>query len=120
MTPFGKKIRQLRKARNINQKQMAADLSISPAYLSALEHGHRGKPSWAMVQKVIHYFELIWDEAEEIENLARLSHPRIIVDTSGLSPETTVFVNELAQKIQSLPLKKIKELSEILARKDNK
>ncbi len=117
MTPFGKKIRALRKNKGINQKQMAADLDVSPAYLSALEHGHRGQPTWAMVQRVIGYFNLIWDDAEEIEQLARLSHPRITVDTSGLSAEAVTLVNHLARNIRTLPPAKITELLVTLDRK---
>lgn len=114
MTPFGKKIRELRKNKGVNQKQMARDMDVSPAYLSALEHGHRGQPNWAMVQYVIRYFDLIWDDAEEIEQLARLSHPRITVDTSGLSVEAVVLVNQLAGKIRTLSPECIKELLGVL------
>lgn len=117
MTPFGQKIRQLRKDRGLNQKQMAAGLGVSPAYLSALEHGHRGRPSWAIVQKIISYFHLIWDDAEEVEELARLSNPKITVDTAGLSVEAVVFINQLSQKIGHLSAEKICELSDILNRK---
>ncbi|PCI52020.1 MAG: transcriptional regulator [Alphaproteobacteria bacterium] len=111
MTPFGKKIRELRKNKGVNQKQMAADLDVSPAYLSALEHGHRGQPTWAMIQRVISYFNLIWDDAEEIEQLARLSHPRITLDTSGLSVEAVTLVNRLARKIRGLSPAQIAALS---------
>lgn len=76
MTPFGEKVRELRKERGISQKLMAKKLAISPAYLSALEHGHRGRPSWALIQQIISFFNIIWDEAEELENLARISHPK--------------------------------------------
>ena len=41
MTPFGAKLRELRKARGITLKEMAESLEISSAYLSALEHGKR-------------------------------------------------------------------------------
>ncbi len=119
MTPFGKKIRELRKSKSINQKQMAADLDVSPAYLSALEHGHRGQPTWAMVQRVISYFDLIWDDAEEIEQLARLSHPRITVDSSGLSAEAVALVNQLARKIRSLSPSRIATMSELLDRQED-
>ncbi|MBT4940441.1 MAG: helix-turn-helix transcriptional regulator, partial [Rhodospirillaceae bacterium] len=44
MTPFGKRVRELRAAKNIQLKQMAEDLHVSSAYLSALEHGNRGRP----------------------------------------------------------------------------
>lgn len=114
MTPFGKKIRELRKIKGINQKQMAADLEVSPAYLSALEHGHRGRPTWAMVQHVIRYFDLIWDDAEEIEQLARLSHPRLMVDTSGLSADSVALVNKLARKIRNLSPARIAQLATLL------
>ncbi len=119
MTPFGRKIRLLRKGRGINQKKMAADIGVSPAYLSALEHGHRGQPSWAMVQRIIGYFNLIWDDAEEIEQLARLSHPRLVVDTAGLLPEAVTLVNQLAQKIRRLSPERIAKLTEILEEKED-
>ena len=114
MTPFGQKIRQLRKEKNISQKKMAEDLAISPAYLSALEHGHRGQPTWALVQKIIVYFELIWDDAEEIEQLARQSKPRVMIDTSGLSPEAVILAHNLSGKISDLTPDQIMELNDFL------
>src|SRR5690606_4934650 len=96
MTPFGLRVRGLRKSRSITLKQMAADLDISAAYLSALEHGHRGRPSWSLVAQICDYFNIIWDEAEELQRLASLSHPKVTVDTSGLSPLATEYANLLA------------------------
>jgi transcriptional regulator with XRE-family HTH domain len=61
MTPFGREIRRLRAARGLSQKQMARDIGVSAAYLSALEHGHRGQPSWELLQRIIGYFNVIWD-----------------------------------------------------------
>lgn len=103
MTPFGEKIRQMREDRGLTQAEMAAALHISAAYLSALEHGRRGRPSWSLVQRVISYFNVIWDEAEDLEALARVSHPRVTVDTSGLHPKATAFVNRLSREIGQLP-----------------
>ena len=102
MTPFGARMRELRRARGITQAQMAAALNVSAPYLSALERGRRGRPSWALVQGVISFLGVIWDDAEEIESLARLSHPKITIDTSGLSPRATELANRLSQKIASL------------------
>ena len=102
MTPFGDRIRRLREERGVSQKEMAAVLGVSPAYLSALEHGKRGRPSWAMVQKIIGYFNVIWDDAEELLRLAETSHPRVVIDTSGLSPAATELANRLADRIGAL------------------
>ena len=102
MTPFGERMRELRRERGIAQKDMARALGVSAAYLSALEHGHRGQPSWAFVQKVIGYFNILWDEAEELQDLVWSSDPRVVVDTSGLSPQATRLANLLAERIRDL------------------
>ena len=83
--------------------RLAARLEVTPAYLSALEHGHRGAPGTGLVHQVCEVFDLIWDEADELARLARLSHPRVTVDTAGLSPEQTALANRLAQTIHRLP-----------------
>lgn len=102
MTPFGEKVRELREARGITLKQMAEDLGVSSAYFSALEHGHRGRPGSGLVQQICGYFELMWDDAEELKRLAELSHPRVTVDTAGLSPKATQLANLLAERIDTL------------------
>ena len=89
MTPFGDRMRKLRAERGMTLKTMAEAVGVSPAYLSALEHGKRGRPSWAMVQKIIGYFNVIWDDAEELLRLAHVSDPRVVIDTAGLSPKAT-------------------------------
>ncbi|MER8700536.1 helix-turn-helix transcriptional regulator [Mesorhizobium sp. M0207] len=102
MTPFGEKLRVLRNERGVSQKDMAKAIGVSAAYLSALEHGRRGAPSWTLIQKIIGYFNIIWDEAEELARLAETSHPRVKLDTSGLSPAATELANLLADNIEKL------------------
>jgi transcriptional regulator with XRE-family HTH domain len=102
MTPFGIKMRELRRVRSITLKRMAEDLQISPAYLSALEHGHRGRPSPVLLRQICSFFNVIWDEAEELQRLAAISHPRIVVDTAGLSPKATELANRMAERIGEL------------------
>lgn len=110
MTPFGAKVRELRRERNVSLKQMAAALGVSSAYLSALEHGKRGVPTWYMVQRIIAYFNVIWDEAEELQRLAEASDPRIVVDTAGLDPEATEFANLVATRIRRLSRASLRDL----------
>ncbi len=102
MTPFGEKIRALREEKGVSQKQMAAAIGVSAAYLSALEHGRRGVPSWVLTQKIIGYFNVIWDDAEEVLRLGENSHPRVVIDTAGLSPRATELANLLAARIGEL------------------
>jgi transcriptional regulator with XRE-family HTH domain len=103
MTPFGLRLRALRAERNLALKDMAAGLGVSAAYLSALEHGQRGRPNRRFVHRVCQYLGVIWDDAEALQRLADISHPRVTVDTSGLSPRATEFANLLAERIGDLP-----------------
>jgi transcriptional regulator with XRE-family HTH domain len=118
MTPFGARLRQLRRARRVTLKALAAHLQVSSAYLSALEHGHRGRPSPGLVHQVNEFFGLIWDEAEELAELARLSHPRIGVDTAGLSPEATALANRLAESIRRLSPQTVAAMHALLDREE--
>lgn len=98
MTPFGEAVRKLRAERGISQKEMAAHLGVSAAYLSALEHGQRSEPSWELVQRIIGFFHIIWDEAEELQRLAALSRPKIVIDARNITPRSAVLANRLAER----------------------
>ena len=102
MTPFGQKLRNLRKARTCQLKDLAKALRVSSAYLSALEHGHRGKPTPGLVQQIAAYFNLAWEEVDELKALAELSDPRVTIDTAGLSPAATELANRLAVRIDAM------------------
>ncbi len=110
MTPFGEKIRRLRRTRGISLKQMAADLQVTSAYLSALEHGHRGRPGPGLVLQIAGYFNLIWDDAEQLKRLAQLSHPRVSVKTAGLDARATLLANLLAERIDQLDSQTLDQL----------
>ena len=66
MTPFGARVRELRAVKGIQLKDMAQDLQVSSAYLSALEHGRRGRPGPGFVMQIANYFGLIWDEVDDL------------------------------------------------------
>ncbi|MEP6827613.1 MAG: helix-turn-helix transcriptional regulator [Aestuariivirga sp.] len=112
MTPFGAKLRKLRQERGLTQAEMAKAIRVSPAYLSALEHGKRGRPSWHLIQSIIAHLNIIWDEAEELIKLSRVSHPKVTIDTSGLSPLATEFANELSVRISKIDDEKLVQLLE--------
>lgn len=114
MTPFGEALRKLRERKGVTQKEMAEALHVTPAYLSALEHGKRGLPTFALLQRIAGYFNIIWDEAEELFMLARGSDPRVIIDTSGMAPEYTALANRLAGEFRQLSPEKIQALTAVL------
>ncbi|GAB4361447.1 MAG: helix-turn-helix transcriptional regulator [Oricola sp.] len=114
MTPFGERLRELRAERGMTQKQMAEQVGVSAAYLSALEHGHRGIPSWPLLQRIIACLNIIWDEADELQRLAMRSAPKVTIDTSGLDPAATELANLLAQSIGKLSREDLEHLGKRL------
>ncbi|UFN48165.1 helix-turn-helix domain-containing protein [Roseomonas sp. OT10] len=116
MTPFGARLRALRAERGIPLREMAVALHVSPAYLSALEHGRRGTPTAGLIHQVNEFFGLIWDDAEEMARLARLSRPRPVLDTAGLRPEATELANRLADALPRLSAEALAELRAVLDR----
>ena len=116
MTPFGQEIRRLRDAKGVTLKAMAKAVGVSPAYLSALEHGKKGAPTWYLVQRMITYFNVIWDEAEKLARLAQISHPKVTIDTAGIIPQTTEFAPPLSKNISLLSADQISEMTNIVVR----
>jgi len=114
VTPFGEKLRALRTARGISQRELAAALLVSPAYLSALEHGRRGAPSAGLIHQICAYFGLIWDDADELLALARISRPRLKLNTAGLTPEQTALGNAFARALRNLDPETVATLHELL------
>ncbi|HVM81609.1 MAG TPA: helix-turn-helix domain-containing protein [Stellaceae bacterium] len=114
MTPFGVRLRQIRAERGMTLKEMAESLGVSSAYLSALEHGRRGRPAHPMVVALCAQLNIIWDEADELVALARRSHPRVTVDTAGLAPQATELANLLAERIRKLSPAEIERMLAIL------
>ncbi len=116
MTPFGERVRQLRQERGRMLKDMAAHLGVSSAYLSALERGERGKPTWALIQGVLQYFHIIWDEADELMRLADLSDPRVRIDTANADPRATLLANRLAREIRGMNPEELDQMLAVLDR----
>jgi transcriptional regulator with XRE-family HTH domain len=114
MTPFGAKLRALREARGLTLTRLATDLGLSAAYLSALEHGKRPRPTPGLVRQICGYFGIIWDDADEMQALARRSRPKVTIDTGGLSPLATEFANLLAERVGDLDEERLQALTDLV------
>ena len=68
----------------------------------------------ALVVAICAQLNIIWDDADELARLARLSHPRVTVDTAGLAPSATELANLLAERIRKLPPDTVERLLVIL------
>ena len=112
MTPFGARLRDLRAQRGVTLSRMASDLGLSAAYLSALEHGRRSRPTPGLVRQICTYFGLIWDDADALAALAARSRPKVAIDTGGLSPRATELANLLAERIGRLSERELQALIE--------
>lgn len=120
MTPFGAKVRALRAERKMTLREMAEGLGVSPAYLSALEHGRRGTPSPGLIHQICDQFGLIWDEAHDLADLARVSRPRVRLHTAGLTPEQTALANRFARQLRHLPDKTVTAIDTLLRESETK
>ncbi len=102
LTPLGLRLRSLREQHDLTAAEMARALDVSPAYLSALEHGQRGRPSPRLMHLICQYFNIIWDEADALLLLAELSDPKVRLETASLSPEHTLLANRFARALPKL------------------
>lgn len=116
MTPLGVEIRRLRASRRMTLKKHAALVGVTPAYLSALEHGHRGLPTSKMLNRIIAALELGDFETQRLRKLLSYSRPKITLDTSGLEPVATEVANRLAADISRMSQSDLNALLDFLRR----
>ena len=122
MTPFGLKLKSLRKKKKISLAQLSRTLKISTAYLSMIENGKRGRPTDGMVELICAYLGLIWDDVEELKYLSKVSDTNIKINTKNLGPNATLLTNVLNNNIRWLEEDQLLEISEniIETAKNNK
>ena len=116
MTPFGLKMRALREERGLTQQHQAEYLGVSKAYISALETGSRGRPSGPFVDQICAWLGLIWDDAEALQALAAMSHPKPTIDVRKCSADAVYLANLLAQNIHRLDAGQCNEVSAVVER----
>ena len=102
MTKFGIFIRKFRLDNGILLRDMAKDLGISPAYLSAMETGHKDI-SDSLADKIISVYNLSIEQSKELKKSIVLSKQKICITTGQI-----VWKNEIVSKLKE----KLDNLSE--------
>ena len=111
---FGSKVRELRERHGLAQRQLAERLGVSPAYLSQLESGKKGRPSDRLIHAICHQFGLIWDDADDLFMLADSSRRVVKIDTTTFDAHKTEAAKLFAEKLGGLSSKQLGQLMAVL------
>ncbi len=111
MTPFGIKLKNIREQRHKSLKDLSKALKVSIAYVSMLENGKRGRPADGLIELICTYFNLSWEEADELKFLAKHSDINTKMNSEKLSLNATMLTNVLKNNIKWLTEKQLKKLT---------
>lgn len=90
-----KRLKSLRKKYGYSQKQVADKLRLSPSIISAYETGER-TPSTEILLSISYLYNCSVDYLLG----KRMTEPKVIIDTSGLSDEQINAINYLIKTIR--------------------
>ena len=110
MTPFGIKLKYIRVQRQKSLKDLSRALKVSIAYVSMLENGKRGRPADGLIELICSYFNLSWEEADELKFLAKHSDINTKMNSEKLSINATMLTNVLKNNIKWLTEEQLKNL----------
>lgn len=113
MTPFGKFMRTLRLDKGMLLKECADLLEVTPAYLSALEHGKKGAPNEKLVERITSTLRLNTVEVRTLREAIRNSDTRIVLPTDA-TPFAFETASAFARKLPSLTEDQLKRIKAIM------
>ena len=102
MTPFGIKLKYIRTEKHKSLKDVSKALKVSSAYVSMLENGKRGRPADGLIELICSYFNLSWEESDELKFLAKHSDINTKMNSEKLSLNATMLTNVLKNNIKWL------------------
>ena len=111
MTPFGIKLKHIREQKHKSLKDLSKALKVSIAYVSMLENGKRGRPADGLIELICSYFNLSWEEADELKFLAKHSDINTKMNSEKLSLNATMLTNVLKNNIKWLTEEQLKKLT---------
>lgn len=114
LTPFGKELRIFRMERGELLKDMAEKLSVSPAYLSAIENGKKD-PTDELMRRIEDAYEIGKDEKEQLEEAKAKTLKLVKLHFSNEEEEEVGLL--FARKFDSLSQEQRQGIIEILNKK---
>lgn len=114
MTPFGLFLENIRRSRQLQQKQLAADLGVQACYISSLEKGRKAPPSKKILERLISAMDLneeeqtlMWESVEQSELSFKLPGNMILAEYQ--------LISRLKQQLGRLSQEQITIMLNVLA-----
>ncbi|WP_333874245.1 helix-turn-helix domain-containing protein [Methylobacter sp.] len=114
MTPFGLFLENIRRSRQLQQKQLAADLGVQACYISSLEKGRKAPPSKKVLERLIAALDLneeeqtlLWESVEQSELSFKLPGNMILAEYQ--------LISRLKQQLGRLSQEQITIMLNVLA-----
>lgn len=115
LTALGKDLRKLRIDRGMNMMQMAADLAMSTAMLSAIETGRKRVPG-DFLDRLERAYPDLHTKRSEIEALINLANKEVRVALEDATEDDALLVTELARRFSGLTVQQKDGLRNLLKR----
>lgn len=117
MTPFGLFMRKLRLDKGLLLKDLADQLDVTSAYLSALEHGKKGVPSNSLVELIEERLSLSATEKVALRQAVKES-PTSLQIPARVSPRAYQTAAAFARRLPSLSDQDLQAINRYLEDKD--
>ncbi|MDB5335951.1 MAG: DNA-binding protein [Planctomycetaceae bacterium] len=114
MTPFGLFLQDLRREKNLAQKQLAGMLGIDQSYLSGLESGRKGAPPPAVVLRLRDALSLNERDAIGLQHAAEQSRRKLEIPIAA-APSEYALVHFMFGKLGHLRPGQVRAIQEILS-----
>ena len=119
MTPFGMYMRMLRLEKGLLLKDVAEQMEVTSAYLSALEHGKKGVPNAQFVSALENRLKLDAKQRDALRRAVRDSSTNLAIPPK-MKPSVFETAHAFARKLPSLSDRQLDLINNILSGKDKR
>ncbi|MEG1395161.1 MAG: helix-turn-helix transcriptional regulator [Clostridia bacterium] len=114
-TAFGAFVKKMRLEKKENLRQMAENLNVSSAFLSAVEVGKKTVPKdWT--EKLSEIYALAVEEQNELKNCIDKDNGKVVINIANMETEKQDVSMMFARTINSADQKTLAELKEMLSK----